>query len=194
MDSLLDLLNNTLLLMCTLSGPACISVVATNGSTRLSGGARVSAGGTSLVVCTSPVTSTVARLAGGSSGTIAAGNTLRGSGSVISTGGRVAASEFVFSLFSFVGGASSGTSTSARCSTSVMLLTGTLYTANRVLLVITLSTSKGASAAGTTGVVLEETLIVVVSALAETVGVGGEVFVRSGKLVGVSGGWENKVI
>lgn len=178
MDSFLDLLYNTLLLMCTLGSPACRSVMATNGSTRLSSRAGVSAGGTSLVVGTSPVTSTVAGLAGGSGSTIAAGNTVRGRGSVVSTSSRVAASEFVFSLSSFVGGAPNGT--------SVTLLTGTLFTANRVPLVVTLPTSKGGSATGTTGIVFEETLVVVVSAFANTVGVGGEVLVRSGKLGGVS--------
>lgn len=163
-DSLLDLLHNTLLLMCSLRGPTSSSVVATSSSS----------GGTGLCVGTSPVTSTVARLAGGSGGTITVGNTLRGRGSVISTGGRVAATELVFSPFSFVGGAS-------------MFLTGTLYTANRVRRVIALSTSKGASATRTTNVILEDTLVIVVSTLADTVGVRGEVLGRSSKLLRVSG-------
>lgn len=163
-DSLLDLLHNTLLLMCSLGGPTSSSVVATSSSS----------GGTGLCVGTSPVTSTVARLASGSGGTITVGNTLRGRGSVISTGGRVATTELVFSPFSFVGGAS-------------MFLTGTLYTANRVCPVITLSTSKGASATRTTKVILEDTLVIVVSTLPDTVGVRGEVLGRSSELVGVSG-------
>lgn len=163
-DSLLDLLHNTLFLMRSFRGPTSSSVVATSSSS----------GGTGLRVGTSLVTSTVARLAGGSGGTITVGNTLGGRGSVICTGGRVAATELVFSPFSFVGSAS-------------MFLTGTLYTANRVRRVITLSTSKGASATRTTNVILEDTLVIVVSTLADTVGVTGEVLGRRSKLLRVSG-------
>lgn len=180
--------------MCIFSGFVCISVVVINGSIRFFGGVRVSVGGISFVVCISFVISIVVRLVGGSSGIIVVGNIVRGSGSVISIGGRVVVSEFVFSFFSFVGGVFSGISISVRCSISVMFLIGIFYIVNRVFFVIIFLISKGVLVVGIIGVVFEEILIVVVSVFVEMVGVGGEVFVRSGKLVGVSGGWENKVI